>query len=218
MIKLMVFKILELLFPRNFVLTRKNSLNNEIFLTFDDGPHPENSARLLKILGKQNVKATFFSVGMLMEKVPQICERVPKEGHLLCNHSYYHKNYTSISLTEVEEDIILCNKKIEECGGEKARRLIRFPFGALNFKLFYLIKKLNLTYVGWTFDSMDSFYKDKNSLSDFISKADIQPGDILLFHEDYSSTVDAMENIINDLRRRGFTFALLDKVIKTGGR
>ena len=83
-------KFIQKLFPS--ITCRKENAQNNIWLTFDDGPHQESTPFILNVLKEEQVKATFFLVGEQMEKHPKLLNQIISEGHIVANHSYSHKN------------------------------------------------------------------------------------------------------------------------------
>lgn len=212
--KKMLKIMLNAFFPGRFVLSRIKTNNREIALTFDDGPHPDNTPRLLQILREAAAKATFFVSGTNLEAYPALLKTVVEEGHEIGNHSFSHKKIAQLNPIGYWQEIEKASKLIQQYApSDSMPYLFRPPYGELNLDIIRLILKHNLTYAGWTIDSKDSYIKSKNRLADFINATPVRPGDILLFHEDYPDTIEAMLEIIKDLRSRGFRLVTMSKLL-----
>src|SRR5262249_4419896 len=105
------------LMPRRCLMVRGRRGGRQVYLTFDDGPHPGNTPRLLDALGEGNVKATFFVVGQQVERHPEIVERIAREGHDLGHHTYSHIRLEKISTLRLMQEIERTNKLLTEIAG-----------------------------------------------------------------------------------------------------
>ena len=116
-------KFIQALFPS--LVWRKETLDKEIWLTFDDGPNPEVTPWILSVLKKENVKATFFLVGQQIEEFPELVVNIIKDGHTIANHSYSHKNGWLTNKEKYLEDIENCQVLIPN------NKLFRPPYGKI---------------------------------------------------------------------------------------
>lgn len=206
--------MLNTFFPGRFVLSRIKTTGREIALTFDDGPHPDNTPRLLQILKKEAARATFFVSGTNLEAYPSLLKSIVEEGHEIGNHSFSHKKIAQLNHIGYWQEIEKASKLIRQYAPpDSMPYLFRPPYGELNLGIIRLILKHSLTYAGWTIDSNDSYLKDKKKLTDFINSAPVRSGDILLFHEDYPTTIDALPEIINDLKNKGFKLVTMSQLL-----
>ncbi len=196
----------------NYFLTSVNRLDSrEVLLTFDDGPHPTRTPKILDILAKHNCKAIFFVVGKHAEEYPDIVLRIKQEGHLIGNHSYAHNNFMSMYSTKrLREEILHGQRALSKISGIETS-LFRPPIGYTNPKYAKVLKELKLTNVGWTVRSYDSVYKDPQKLKKRIL-AKTKPGSILLFHDNLEVTVEALEEIIVALSTNGTKFVNGDTI------
>lgn len=121
---------------------------NEIALTFDDGPNPAWTPRLLDILAGHDVRATFFLVGKFAEAEPALVRRIVAEGHAVGNHSWSHPNLALTAGAKVHEELKRTSKTIEQIIGKRVR-LFRPPYGARRPKVLQLAKAMGLTPVLW---------------------------------------------------------------------
>lgn len=205
--------LFKLIFNNCLIYSQPKS--NAIALTFDDGPHPENTERLLAILKREGVKATFFFTGELVQNLQVLVLKVADDGHELGNHAFYHKSIKVAGFSNYMQGI----KKTDEMLPYKKNghyRLFRPPYGELNLKLLLYALKKRIKIVLWSFDSLDSFKRTPEELRAHINPSFIKNGDILLFHEDYNHTVKALPGIIAELKSKGYKFSTVSEMINRG--
>lgn len=182
-----------------------------IALTFDDGPSGATTPRLLDILKQNNVKATFFELGIQAQKFPSVTKRVVTEGHVIGNHTYDHKSLEKMSVTNARGEISRAADIIQQAGGVRPG-LVRAPYGAITQAL---AKTLDAPFIQWNVDPDD--WKDRDAdivYNRVISNA--KPGAIVLSHDIYETTVDAYERIIPELIRQGYTLVTVPQLLGFG--
>lgn len=195
-----------------FVTSIHKGKKKSIALTFDDGPHPENTPRILDILKEKGVKATFFVIGKNAEKYPDLVRRIDAEGHIVANHSYSH-NYliAFFSTKRLKNDLTNCNDIVHQIL-EKKPKLFRPPFGVTNPRYGNVLKELNLQSIGWSLRSFDTRAKNKYQLiQNVISK--LQKRDIVLLHDHLPVTADALEDLIEHCRSKKIDIQPLPLII-----
>ncbi|MDO4692475.1 MAG: polysaccharide deacetylase family protein [Porphyromonadaceae bacterium] len=176
-----------------------------VALTFDDGPSVYTS-RLLDILKQEGVKATFFVLGKSAAVQKQTMKRMAEEGHNIGNHSYDHKNFAKISLDEARRQIERTDEIVSEVAGLKPS-YFRFPYGA------YTQDKLSLVgrpIISWNVDPLDWKYKDADRVAEEMSKA--RANAIILAHDIHKSTVEAIPQVIRNLKAKGYNIVTLDEL------
>lgn len=165
-----------------------------VALTFDDGPHPEYTPRLLNELQRYGIKATFFVVGRAVERYPHLVQRMVEEGHAVGTHSYTHSEprdtSTAILIDEVRRSIELCETVIGT-----APRLFRPPKGQLTLSKTWKLWGLNQTVVLWNQDPRD-YQADSKSMSQWIEGYTPQGGDIVLMHDNHPRCIAAIEPLV----------------------
>ena len=120
----------------------------ELALTFDDGPNPAWTPRLLDILATHQVRATFFLVGSYAQAEPALVRRIAAAGHLIGNHSWSHANLALTSASRVKEELVRTNETLEQLAGAPMR-YFRPPFGARRPIVFLLARQLGMVPVLW---------------------------------------------------------------------
>ena len=185
---------------------RKNFQIKTVALTFDDGPHPENTPAILKLLKLYDFKATFFLQGNLLRKYHQLGRMIVEQGHEIGNHTYEHIDIKKCSYNKFHDSVLKTEKLISSIykkHNKKYRKLIRTPYGSINFKLLYYILRHKYLLVSWNKDSRDSFIRNDKDLIKYFQSYEIYDGDIILFHEDYNHTVKALPEILYSLNEQG---------------
>lgn len=186
----------------------KDEIKKKIALTFDDGPHPEYTPKLLDGLKERNVSAAFFLTGENSEQYPEIVERIYKEGHIVGNHSYTHVQLSKLSDLDACKEITQTNEALEKITG-KTPDYIRPPFGSWNKNLDCIT---NMIVVLWDVDPLDWQCQNKDLVVKRVV-SNVKEDDIILLHDSYQSTVDATFEIIDTLEKEGYEFVSLDEII-----
>lgn len=180
----------------------------KIALTFDDGPSKHFTPMLLDGLAKRDVKATFFLIGVNVEKNKELVSRISKEGHLIGNHTYHHVEITKIPDEEAYQEIKMTSDLIEQITG-KQTEFMRPPFGVWQKQL---EEKLEIIPVMWSIDPLD--WTTEN-VDEIVNKVvtETEEGDIILLHDCYKTSVEAALKIVDILQEKGFEFVTVDELI-----
>ena len=186
------------------VLRRGNPNLPTVALTFDDGPHPDFTPAILAILERYNVKATFFVVGEMVERHPNLIRAEKKAGHLIGNHTYHHVNLTKIPVPEVLVEWQACQDAVKSITGQ-AMHYCRPPGGDYNHDVILAAQDLALTTVLWTDDPGD-YASPGDKVIETRLLDSIGNGGIILIHDGVQQTIDVLPQIIERLRARGFRF------------
>lgn len=184
----------------------RSSSEREVLFTFDDGPHPSGTARVLDALDEVNAKAVFFVVGGRIQKAEQMLREVLNRGHLIGNHSYSHwLGSPPSSRREYQTDIELCQQRIFDACGFKPT-LYRPPLGAVNIATITTARALNLQIYKWSFDTNDWRLRDDDSAR---TQADeLVPGishrDVILMHDDNPHTPIMVTKMLHTLAAENY--------------
>lgn len=184
----------------------------QVALTFDDGPNPEATPRILDVLGREAVPATFFLLGRHVERWPGLARRMADEGHGLGNHGYHHRKLHRRGPAYVRLDLGLGTDAILDASGVQPRHF-RAPHGFRSPWVSRIARDLGQDTVGWTLGVWDS---DRPGV-DAIVRRSVEgccPGAILLLHDgdgydetgDRTQTAEALPRIIGELRAKGYRF------------
>lgn len=215
--------MLYLLFhPRNqWLVTNRSRVEGErsVALTFDDGPDPVDTPKLLDLLREKNVKATFFVVGNRADQHPEVVRRAWAEGHLIANHTWSHRYlFCFLTPSRLRAEIERGTESVRRICGFRPR-LFRSPVGLRHPLLGPYLKDAGLEYISWTIRTRDTFAKDSGVLTQRILK-EAAGGDIILLHDHLPGgtavMLEALPRIIDELRQRGFEFVLAGPRVDTG--
>jgi peptidoglycan-N-acetylglucosamine deacetylase len=183
-----------------------------IALTFDDGPHPELTPRLLDILRQQGIRATFFVVGRNVDAHPEIARRIVAEGHEIANHTWSHPDLTKLGEQALRREVEDTSAAIERVTGRRAT-IMRPPYGAINQRTReVLTKDHNLDVVLWSVDPLD-WRKPGPSVVTQRLVDGATPGGILLAHDIQAGTIEAMPETIAQLKAKGYAFATVSQLL-----
>lgn len=167
--------------------------SEHIYLTFDDGPHPENTQVLLDILKKYNAKATFFLIGENAKKYPDLVKKLQQEGHTIANHTYSHLKFDG-DLTTFMNDINACEDEIKLYNTFK---YFRIPYGVINLKLLTTLFFKKYKTVFWNKDTKDFELNSPDQVKEHIDIASVQKGDIILMHDFPAVTPVILEKLLS---------------------
>ena len=198
--------------PRKPTYNSCNVESSTVAMTFDDGPHPKLTPKLLDLLKERGIKATFFVIGKCVAENPDIAKRIVDEGHEIANHSWSHPQLTKLSPPAFAAEIAQTNDAIEKATGIRPV-VMRPPYGAINPTL---TKRLNeeygLSVIIWSVDPLDWKIRKSDHVSSHIIK-NAAPGAIILAHDIHASTVDAMPATLDALQSKGYKFATVSELI-----
>lgn len=183
-----------------------------IALTFDDGPHPDLTPKLLDILRQNGVRATFFVVGSNVKAYPEIARRIVAEGHEIANHSWSHPALTKLGAAGLRHEIEDTNAVIESVTGRRPANM-RPPYGALNPRVRdYLTKGQNMNIILWSVDPLDWKRPGAQVVAQRLVEG-AAPGGILLAHDIHPGTVEAIPDVIAQLKAKGYGFATVGQLL-----
>lgn len=174
----------------------------EILLTFDDGPNPKTTPRLLDILAANAIKAMFFMVGARLTTVEgrSIMERAFKEGHQIGNHTFSHRDLKTLSDQKVRQELLRAQELIADCGDEC--RFFRPPYGAINAMVSNILKEENYMTVLWSVDTLDWKLKKQGAWVEHgMQQIKAREDSIVLMHDIHSSTVNHAEELIARIKK-----------------
>ncbi|MDZ7959374.1 MAG: polysaccharide deacetylase family protein [Aulosira sp. DedQUE10] len=185
-----------------------------IALTFDDGPWPESTAKVLDILKKNDIKATFFVVGQNVKNFPDLLKRVVAEGHTVANHTWHHW-YHFMNPQTAAYEIDHTTDIIFQTTGVKTN-MFRPPGGMMHNGVAAYAKNSKYALIMWSSDSMDYSRPSVPRLINNVFR-EAKPGGIVLMHDgggNRSQTVEALPTIIANFRKQGYSFVTIPELLE----
>ncbi|MGN1161349.1 MAG: polysaccharide deacetylase family protein [Candidatus Fimenecus sp.] len=183
----------------------------KVAITFDAAWTNQDTPQLIEILKKHNAKATFFIVGDWAGKFPESVKAFSDAGHTIANHSDTHKAFSKCSYEEIKEEIVNCNEKLEGIIGKKVT-LVRAPSGDYTDQSLDVTKALGMTMIQWDVDSLDY---TKLSVDEIVGRVvpSVKCGSIILFHNGVENTAEALDQILTELEKQGYSFVSVEELI-----
>jgi len=189
-----------------------------IALTFDDGPHPYYTDKILEILKKYNVRATFFVIGKNVGYYPDVFLRILNAGHEIGNHTMSHSHLSGHTFDYVMNQIQGTDDVINSLAEYKTR-FLRPPGGIFDKNVQSAAKNNDILIALWTIDTKDWQHRSADNIVDGVLRF-VRGGDIILMHDYLSGdchTVEALDILIPELQKRGFSFVTLSEMYLSGG-
>lgn len=192
-------------------LFRGDTKRRWIALTFDDGPHPQYTPRIVEILRQHKVHATFFVVGKMAKQYPQLVQLLQQSGNEIGNHTYDHVNLTRLSDEEIATEIETCGQVVRSITG-KTPTLFRPPGGDYNQEVASVAERLGYWMVLWTDDPGDYASPPKSVLEERLFSS-ISNGGIILLHDGAPETLELLPKLLERLREQGYEIVPAGKMI-----
>jgi peptidoglycan-N-acetylglucosamine deacetylase len=191
----------------------------QLALTYDDGPNDPHTPRLLEVLAKHQVHATFFLIGRYVQQRPDIAREIIKAGHAVGNHTFTHPLLTFKSAVEVRRELSDCRSALHDAVGEHSN-LFRPPFGGRRPAVLRIVRELSLEPVMWNVTGYDWNAPPSDVIEQKITKQ-IRGGNVILLHDgghkqmgaDRSQTVLATDRLITKYKSDGYEFATIPQMM-----
>lgn len=187
---------------------QQDEVVKKVALTFDDGPNPLYTGKLLDGLKERGVKATFFVLGAEVELYPELVRRASEEGHLIGVHSYKHVNLRQLDDAEAMDQVDRTNTAIYDATGQYAS-YIRPPYGCWKEDLDYESQMIEVL---WDIDPRDWATESSDIVVQRVLD-DVEENSIILLHDASDSSVQAAFAIIDALQKEGYTFVTVDEMV-----
>lgn len=197
----------------NVIYSGASGCGKRVALTFDDGPHPYKTDKILDLLAEYDVRATFFVVGENAEAYPEIVLREAAEGHEIGNHTYHHKR---LSGNTAENDEISANSELIGKITGKRPRLFRPPEGVYCSSALDAAKSAGCDVVLWNVDTRDWALESTDSIVANVKK-NVKDGSIILFHDmtrKGANTLEALRTLVPYLIGEGYELVTVSELIK----
>lgn len=180
-----------------------------VLLTIDDAPAGESTTTILDILDKYNAKAIWFVNGYYADKNRELLKEIHERGHLIGNHTWWHKKLTTLNPQETREEIVSINDLVEEVTGVRPT-YFRAPFGVNSETAYEVLKNEKMQAMNWTWGSLDWELKKPEEIEKNVIEH-VHNGANILFH-DKEITAEALDNILKALSDKGYHFVLPTEV------
>lgn len=192
----------------------------QIALTYDDGPNDPHTLRLLEVLAKHNVKATFFLLGRFTKQRPDIARELTRAGHVVGNHTFSHPNLIFASALQTKLQLLDCQQALSDAVGEHSP-LFRPPFGGRRPSTLRTVRALGLEPVMWNVTGGDW----KGMPAEYVERRvrqRVRGGDVILLHDgghaafgaDRSQTVIATDRLIAWYKSEGYEFVTVPEMMQ----
>ncbi len=192
----------------------------QLALTYDDGPNDPHTLRLLEVLAKHNVHATFFLIGSYVKQRPDLAREIVNAGHVVGNHTFTHPLLTFKSAAEVRQELSACSSTLEDAIGQHPN-LFRPPFGGRRPAVLRIARELALTPIMWNVTGYDWTAPPSAVIEKKVTRQ-IRGGDVILLHDgghqqmgaDRSQTVLATDHLIANYKSEGYDFKTIPQMME----
>ncbi len=181
---------------------------NTVYLTFDDGPDPEQTIRVLDALKETGIKATFFVIGEKINVNREIVKKILDEGHVLGHHTFFHKPPGDVSAEQLLNEIEETEKLIVEMSGNSSK-LFRPPLGKLSFRKLLSLWKAGKSICLWNNDPKDFACANVEEVLQHFNQQPIQAGDVVLLHDNQPYAADVISHLVEQATRFNLKFGTL---------
>ncbi len=192
--------------------------SKQIALTYDDGPNDPHTLKLLEVLARNNVQATFFMIGRYVQQRPDIARAVAQAGHAIGNHTFTHPQLIFESAAQTRKELADCHQALQDAIGEHSK-LFRPPFGGRRPATLRIARELGLHTVMWNVTGYDWNAPPAAVIEKKVVRQ-MQGGDVILLHDgshralgaDRAQTVAATDNLIRRYRDQGYEFVTVEEM------
>ena len=185
-----------------------------VALTFDDGPSRANDGRIVETLQKYGAHATFFVLGDRARVDGDILQMYLAAGCEIGSHSWNHPQLSKMKWDEIERQLSKTNKTVSKLTGGYQIQLLRPPYGSISNTM---RKKLDMPMILWSLDTLD--WKTRNTKKIFREvRKEVKDGDIILMHDIYSTTADAVEKVVPWLQNKGYDILTVSELMERKGK
>ena len=192
--------------------------SKQIALTYDDGPNDPHTLKLLDVLAKHNVRATFFMIGRYVRQRPDIARAVAQAGHVIGNHTFTHPLLIFKSAAQTRTELVDCQSALQDTIGAHSK-LFRPPFGGRRPATIKIARELGLETVMWNVTGYDWNAPPAAVIEKKVARQ-MRGGDVILLHDgghrtlgaDRAQTVIATENLIRRYKDQGYEFVTVEKM------
>jgi peptidoglycan-N-acetylglucosamine deacetylase len=205
-------------FGRTF--TGVNRPSKQLALTYDDGPNDPHTLHLLDVLGRRNVRATFFLIGRYVQQRPDIVRDLVKAGHVIANHTFTHPLLIFRGTDQLRTQLTGCERALSDAGGGHSN-LFRPPFGGRRPAVLRTARRMGLEPIMWNVTGYDWNAPSVEHIEQKVSRK-VRGGDVILLHDgghrafgaDRSYTVTATDRLISRYQSEGYEFVTIPEMME----
>jgi peptidoglycan/xylan/chitin deacetylase (PgdA/CDA1 family) len=191
----------------------------QLALTYDDGPNDPHTLRLLEVLARHEVRATFFVIGSRVQQRPDIVREIVAAGHVIGNHTFTHPLLTFQSTSQIRRELVDCRSALQDAVGNHSN-LFRPPFGGRRPAVLNIARALSLEPIMWNVTGYDWNAPPAQAIEQKVAKR-VQGGDVILLHDgghmqmgaDRSQTVIATDRMIARYKSKGYAFVTVPQMM-----
>lgn len=194
--------------PNTWVRTAGPRRERTLYLSFDDGPSPTHTPRLLELLAQHGARATFFLIGSNIERHESLTRSIIDAGHAIANHSYSHPHFEQLSLPEQIAEVDRTNRLLSAIDGQPSHAF-RPPRGVLSIPMVWHFIRTRRHIAYWSWDSLDYSERPAEELIKLALRNPPHPGDIILMHDDSGIAFHMLTELLPEWKTLGFSFEAL---------
>jgi peptidoglycan-N-acetylglucosamine deacetylase len=198
------------------LISKGNTSQKMMALTFDDGSDGENLQKIIDILDENEIHATFFLTGQAAKAHSKQIKNLLANGNTIGNHSYSHPQFTKLSVSKMEKELMQAEKTIVKITGQSTKPYFRPPYGDYNSSVLKTVDKAGYTKsITWTIDTLDWKGLSANTITKKVLKQ-ASPGAIVLLHAGGGAvnTPAALPDIIKGLKKKGYQLVTIPELLK----
>ncbi len=201
-------------FTKLSIVKKGQTQQKIVALTFDDGPDPRFTPKILDILKRNHIKATFFVVGKNARRYPRLLNREIMEGNVVGNHTWDHPHLRRISTAKIKKELDKTSREITRITGQRPKYM-RPPYGQLSNRVYSAIYSRKYKVILWSDEFQEHIFPTPQLDSEYVSR-NIEPGGIILGHDgrlDRRRCVKALPLVIAKLKAKGYRFVTIEELI-----
>lgn len=197
--------------------TAPDAEDKVVYLTFDVGYENGNVGRVLDALKAEGAAGSFFILGHVAEKYPDLVRRMESEGHMVCNHTYSHRNLCGTSAETIAEELTRLETACRDAAGVEVAKYFRPPEGCYDEALLREVQKLGYKTIFWSFAYADWDNQKQPDPAAAQRKIldNIHNGAVILLHPTSATNATILGDVLRELKAQGYRFGSLDEL--TGG-
>ncbi|KGX90300.1 delta-lactam-biosynthetic de-N-acetylase [Pontibacillus marinus] len=186
-----------------------------LYLTFDNGYEQGYTDDILDVLKEKEVPATFFVTGHYIKSAEELVQRMVNEGHIVGNHSWSHPDFSKMSKDRIKNELVKVEQSVANITDQDSMKYLRPPRGTFSERSLAISEELGYINMFWSLAFVDWHTKGQKGWKyayDSVMKQ-VHPGAIMLLHTVSEDNAKALERIIEDLQKQGYTFKSLDDLV-----